>query len=100
MRGGTLATCGCFGRPDTPATRLHVVVTLMLAGAAGAVAAGAPAGGSLATLLAHEPWAGIPLLFVSAVGLWLTFLTLSALAALEGARQLVQPAEARRTTMP
>jgi hypothetical protein len=36
----------------------------------------------------------MPLLFVSAVGLWLTFLALSALAALEGARRLVQPASA------
>ena len=97
-RGGTLASCGCFGRPDTPATRLHVAVDLVLAGAAAAVAAGAPSGGSLATLLAHQPWAGAPLLFVSAVGLWLTFLALSALPALEGARRLVQPAAARGTT--
>jgi hypothetical protein len=93
-RGGALATCGCFGRPDTPATRLHVAVNLALAGAAAAVAAGAPRSGSLASLLAHQPWAGMPLLFVSAVGLWLTFLALSALAALEGARRLVQPASA------
>ena len=33
--------------------------------------------------LAHQPWAGFPLLFVSAVGLWLTALALSALAALD-----------------
>ena len=31
-RGGPLATCGCFSDPDTPATRLHVVVDLVLAG--------------------------------------------------------------------
>ncbi len=97
-RGGALATCGCFGRPDTPATRLHVAVDIALAGAAAAVAAGAPSGGSIASLLAHQPWAGLPLLFVSAVGLWLTFLALSALAALEGARRLVQPATARAAT--
>ncbi|MGO8824309.1 MAG: MauE/DoxX family redox-associated membrane protein [Acidimicrobiales bacterium] len=99
-RGGTLATCGCFGRPDTPATRVHVAVDLVLAGAAAAVAAGAPSGGSIATLLAHQPWTGVPLLFVSAVGLWLTFLALSALAALEGARRLVQPVAARGTSAP
>ncbi len=98
MRGGPLATCGCFGRPDTPATRLHVAVNLALAGAAGVVAAGVPRGGSIATLLAHQPWAGLPLLFVSAVGLWLTFLALSALAALEGASRLVQPSPSRRAT--
>ena len=57
-RGGTLATCGCFGRPDTPATVVHVAVDLVLAGAAAAVAAGAPSGGSIATLLAHQPGPG------------------------------------------
>ena len=31
LRGGPLATCGCFGRPDTPATWLHVVLNLALA---------------------------------------------------------------------
>jgi hypothetical protein len=94
-RGGPLASCGCFGRPDTPPTRLHLAVDLVLAAGAVAVAAGAPASGSIATLLAHQPWAGLPLLFVSAVGLWLTFLALSALAALEGARRLVRPAASR-----
>jgi hypothetical protein len=26
-RGGVLGSCGCFGRPDTPATRTHAVLT-------------------------------------------------------------------------
>ena len=26
-RGGVLASCGCFGRPDTPPTRAHLVLT-------------------------------------------------------------------------
>jgi hypothetical protein len=90
-RGGPLATCGCFGRPDTPPTGLHLVIDLALAVAALAVATGAPAQGTLGTLLAHQPGAGIPLLFVSAVGLWLTALALSALAALAGARRLARP---------
>jgi hypothetical protein len=94
-RGGALATCGCFGRPDTPPTVVHLVIDLALAGAAVAVAAGAPHDGTLATQLARQPWSGIPLLFVSAVGLWLTALTLSALAALAGARRLVRPLQAR-----
>ncbi len=33
-RGGPLATCGCFGRPDTPPTVLHLVLDLVLAAAA------------------------------------------------------------------
>jgi len=93
--GGPLATCGCFGRPDTPPTALHLFVDLVLAAAAAAVAAGAPSQGTLVTQLAHQPWAGLPLLFVSAVGLWLTALALSALAALTAARSPARPAPAR-----
>jgi hypothetical protein len=37
-RGGPLASCGCLGTPDTPATLLHVVVDLGLAAAAVSVA--------------------------------------------------------------
>ena len=89
-RGGPLATCGCFGRPDTPPTALHLVLDLTLALAAAAVAHGAPSGNTLGLQLAHQPWAGFPLLFVSAVGLWLTALALSALAALTAARRAAQ----------
>jgi hypothetical protein len=95
LRGRPLATCGCFGRPDTPPTALHLVVDVVLAGAAAAVAFGAPVHGTLATQLAHQPWAGLPLLFVSAVGLWLTALALSSLTALVAARRLLHPAPVR-----
>jgi hypothetical protein len=94
-RGGPLATCGCFGRPDTPPTTLHLVIDLGLAASAAAVAMGAPHDGTLVTQLAHQPWAGFPLLFVSVVGLWLTALALSALAALTAARRLAHPLPAR-----
>jgi hypothetical protein len=41
-RGGMVASCGCLGRPDTPPTRSHVLVTVALAvGAAAATAFGA-----------------------------------------------------------
>jgi hypothetical protein len=26
-RGGVLGSCGCFGKPDTPATRTHAALT-------------------------------------------------------------------------
>ena len=77
--------------PRHAADMLHVVLDLALAAAATAVAVGAPGHGTLATQLAHQPWAGFPLLFVSAVGLWLTVLALSALAALDG-RPSARPA--------
>ncbi len=93
-RGGPLATCGCFGRPDTPPTIVHLLLDVVLLVAAAAVAATAPSEATLITELARQPWAGFPLLFVSAVGLWLSLLALSSLAALEGARRLVRTAPA------
>jgi hypothetical protein len=91
VRGGPLATCGCFGRPDTAATWLHVVLNLVLAGAALGVATRSGSGGSIVPVLAHQPWAGAPLLFASAVGLGLTMVALSTLPVLEGARRRVRP---------
>lgn len=88
-RGGPLASCGCFGTPDTPATRLHVVVDLGLAAAAGAVAASGSASGTLASVLARQPGHGVPLVLVSAACAWLAFLALSRLSVLQGARTLV-----------
>jgi hypothetical protein len=88
VRGGALASCGCFGTPDTPATSLHVVVDVILAVSAVTVAL-ADQGGTLAAVLAGQPDRGIPLVVVSALGAWLTYLTLSVLARLQGARRLV-----------
>jgi hypothetical protein len=42
-RGGILGSCGCFGKPDTPATRTHAALTAAAALAAAAVAADPPA---------------------------------------------------------
>jgi hypothetical protein len=97
LRGGALSTCGCFGRPDTPATWSHVAVNALLAVAALKVALQTTSGATIHTLLSHQPWAGLPLLFVSGVGLYLTYLALSSLATLEGARRLVRPRPAEAT---
>ena len=95
VEGGALSTCGCFGRPDTPATWLHFVLNLVLACAATIVALRTSGSGTTVNLLSHQPWAGLPLLFGSGVGLYLTHLALSTLATLEGARRLVQPTAPR-----
>lgn len=42
-RGGVIASCGCFGRADTPPTRSHALVTGLLALAATALAIAPPA---------------------------------------------------------
>jgi hypothetical protein len=89
-RGGALSSCGCFGRADTPATMLHALVDVIFAAACIAVAATAPSSGSLMTLPGHQPAAGVPLVFVSVVGLYLSYLTLAVLPSVEGARRLVK----------
>jgi hypothetical protein len=95
--GAALSTCGCFGRPDTPATWLHVAINALLSVVAVAVALDASSSATIISALSPLPWAGVPLLFVSAVGLFLTYLALSPLAALEGARSQVRPHTAGAT---
>ena len=86
--GGAIASCGCFGTPDTPATPVHVVINVALAVSVAAVAWSAPSSGTLVGLLAHQPGHGVPLVAVSALGAWLVYLTISVLAALQAARSL------------
>jgi hypothetical protein len=86
-KGGALSSCGCFGTPDTPATKLHIVVNVGLAAAAGSVAC-AGLSGSIVSILAGQPGHGLPLVAASAVCAWLAFLALSVLAELQAARRL------------
>ncbi len=74
---------------------MHLLLDLTFAVAAAGVAATTPSQGTLLSELTRQPWVGMPLLFVSAVGLWLSLLALSSLAALEGTRRLVRPSSAK-----
>ncbi|QIM21481.1 hypothetical protein G7075_10650 [Phycicoccus sp. HDW14] len=47
--GGVLSSCGCFGKADTPPTRVHAALTGLAALVGLAVAVAAPA----------EPWQGV-----------------------------------------
>ena len=69
-RGGTLSSCGCFGRADTPPTPTHAVTTAALALVAAAAVA-AP----VAPLEAGEP----VLLGFAALLAWLCYLVLAVL---------------------
>jgi hypothetical protein len=89
VKGGVLATCGCFGTPDTPPTLVHLGVDLLLAAAAVSVAVGAPDIGTTGQVLSSQPWRGVPLVAVSALGAWLAYLTLARLASLEAVRRQV-----------
>jgi hypothetical protein len=90
VRGGALSSCGCFGRPDTPASWLHVVLNLLFAAAAATVATSTSATATT-SVLAHQPWAGVPLLFASAVGVWLTYLAMAPLPALTSRVRRLEP---------
>ena len=84
-RGGPLATCGCFGTPDTPPTLTHALIDAVLAFAAAAYAA---AGGRawLPSVLRHQYFRGIPLLVAAALCGWLAFLAMVRLARLQAAQ--------------
>ncbi len=90
-RGGVLASCGCFGRLDTPATRLHAVLTAALAGV-GAAMAVRPWGG-LRALLADAPGHGVPLLLTAAALAAVGYLLLALLPLLTAAAR--RPAASR-----
>ena len=92
--GGSLSTCGCFGRSDTPATGLHLVLNVVFLAAAVSLALHPPHPAEFGQLLGAQPWSGLPLLLAAGVGVWLAYLALSPLSALEAARRLVgQPHE-------
>jgi hypothetical protein len=92
-RGGALASCGCFGQADTPATALHAAIDVVIGAAAVATAVASPSSGWLMTVLAHQPLRGLPLLALTAVGAGVTYLTLSGLAPLQAVRLVFVPSE-------
>jgi hypothetical protein len=76
-RGWALASCGCFGRPDTPPTRAHALLNLGAAAAAvwWAVAGSAHTGvAAWGRLVNHSPWHGGPLVLVTAVVMGLAYI--------------------------
>ena len=86
LRSGTaLQTCGCFGSVDTPPSMIHVGLDAVLAAAC--LAAGAVGLPNARTLLADQPWSGVPMVLGLVVGLYLAYLLLTALpTTLEAAR--------------
>lgn len=75
--GGVVASCGCFGRDDTPPTWAHLILNLAFAGA-GIAAAIAPVAGLIDTMQ-QEPLAGSVLIAFVALGTWFSYLILNVL---------------------
>ena len=79
LRSGTpVASCGCFGREDTPPTTAHLTVTLLGAATGGAAAVGAP--GPMWNAVTSTPWAGVPFLAATATLAYLLLVSLTVLA--------------------
>jgi uncharacterized protein YjeT (DUF2065 family) len=74
-RGGAVSSCGCIGRPDTPPTRTHVVVTLLLATAAALTAIHGSSG--VRELTAIAPGHAVALAGYTALTGWLVWLVLA-----------------------
>lgn len=74
-RGGAISSCGCLGRPDTPPTRTHAVVTAGI-GITALVAAGL---GGVDTRQLTATGADVTLLAVTALVAWLVYLSFAVL---------------------
>lgn len=76
-RGTAIASCGCFGKVDTPPSVVHVVLDLLFAGVA--VAAVSTGDVALPDVLRDQPLAGVPFALLLAIGVYLVFLAFTAL---------------------
>lgn len=77
VRQAPIATCGCFGREDSPPSRLHVGIDLGAAVAAIVVAVDPGAG--LVDVVREQPLAGAPYLLLVATGVLCAYLALTLL---------------------
>ncbi len=76
-RGVPIATCGCFGKADTPPSLVHLVFDLLAAVAALALVVD-PTGG-IADVVVAQPLLGIPYLLLVVTGVYLSFIALTVL---------------------
>ena len=72
-----IASCGCFGKADTPPTWIHLVINLAAVG--GAITYATVGGQSLPSVLGEQPLAGIAYVGFLAIGVYCLYLILSEL---------------------
>ena len=72
-----IASCGCFGKIDTPPSTVHLI--LNTAGVVGGIWAAANRSPSLVAVLGDQPLSGLPYLVFLAAGTYAAFLLLTAL---------------------
>jgi hypothetical protein len=88
MKDAPIATCGCFGKADTPPSLVHVGCNLLLAAGALAVAIDPSAG--IADVIRQQPMAGVPFVMLVTVGVGLTYLALTSLPRLLSRMRVVE----------
>ena len=77
LRRVPIASCGCFGKADTPPSLVHLGIN---AGAiTAAVAVAFDPGVGLADVLAEQPLAGVPMLLLIGTGVFLVVVAMSSL---------------------
>lgn len=76
-RSTPLASCGCFGRDDTPPSWLHVGIDL--AAVVTAVVVALDPGAGVPDVIRDQPLAGVPFLVLVACGTFLAYEALTAL---------------------
>lgn len=76
-RGAPIATCGCFGKADTPPSVVHLLVNLGAAVAALAIAI--DPGDGIIDVIDRQPLAGVPYALLVLVGTYVAFLALTLL---------------------
>lgn len=76
-RHAPVSSCGCFGKVDTPPSRVHMGVNVVAAAAAVTVALDPGAG--LAATVRDQPLAGVPYLLLVGLGVSLVFVALTSL---------------------
>lgn len=74
--GGAVSSCGCVGRPDTPPTVAHLVVTVLLCGLSAAAVADPPSG---VAGVVGSGGDGVLTVAFAALGAWLVWLALAEL---------------------
>ena len=73
-----ISSCGCFGKVDTPPSRVHIVIDGAVAALAAAIAV-TGADVSLPAILPDQPLLGLPFLLLVAIGTGLVFVAFTAL---------------------
>lgn len=77
VRRAPLATCGCFGKADSPPSALHLVIDV--AAVLAALAVVIDPGVGIADVVADQPLAGVPYLVLVATGVALAYAALTSL---------------------